>query len=49
VKALTLAKIDEIRRKLDELNSLKDQLEQLANGCKGNARPDCPILDALSA
>lgn len=49
VKALTLAKIDEIKRKLDELNSLKDQLEQLANGCKGNARPDCPILDALSA
>ena len=48
VKNLTLAKIAEIDKKLTELASLKDQLQHLATGCKGNDRPDCPILDALS-
>ena len=48
VKTLTLAKIAEIDSKLTELTSLKDQLQLLAMGCKGNDRPDCPILDALS-
>lgn len=48
VKALTLEKISEIDVKLLELKDLKNQLSFLANNCKGNDRPDCPILDALS-
>jgi len=48
VKALTLEKISEIDIKLLELKDLKSQLSFLANNCKGNDRPDCPILDALS-
>ena len=48
VKALTLEKISEIDAKLIELKKLKYQLSFLANNCKGNDRPECPILDALS-
>jgi len=48
VKALTLEKISEIDIKLLELKDLKKQLSFLADNCKGNDRPDCPILDALS-
>ena len=48
VKALTLEKISEIDSKLTELKDLRYQLSFLANNCKGNDRPECPILDALS-
>ena len=48
VKALTLEKISEINVKLLELKDLKKQLSFLTDNCKGNDRPDCPILDALS-
>ena len=48
VKALTLEKISEIDAKLHELKNLRYQLSFLANNCKGNDRPECPILDALS-
>lgn len=48
VKALALEKIDEIDRKVDELNSLKLTLSQLAEHCHGDARPDCPIIDGLA-
>ena len=48
VKVLTLDKISEIDAKLIELKNLRRQLSFLANNCKGNDRPECPILEALS-
>ena len=48
VKALTVEKISEIDAKLHELKNLRHQLSFLANNCKGNDRPECPILNALS-
>ncbi|WP_306259345.1 Cu(I)-responsive transcriptional regulator [Pararhizobium sp. IMCC21322] len=45
VKALALDKINEIDRKLTELNSLRSILKNLANHCHGDGRPDCPIID----
>ena len=48
VKALTLEKIVEIDTKLSDLNKLRAQLSTLASACKGDDRPDCPILEALS-
>ena len=48
VKALTLEKIAEIDAKLLELNMLREQLSTLASACKGDDRPNCPILEALS-
>ena len=48
VKKIAIEKISEIKAKLEELESLKNQLSGLANACQGNNRPNCPILDALS-
>ena len=48
VKVLTLEKISEIDAKLIELKDLRRQLSFLANNCKGNDRPECSILEALS-
>tara|TARA_S200000501_G_scaffold21577_1_gene18934 strand:+ start:3544 stop:3930 length:387 start_codon:yes stop_codon:yes gene_type:complete len=48
VKKITIEKISEINAKLKELESLKTQLNELANACQGDNRPNCPILDALS-
>ncbi len=48
VKALALARIDDIDRKLAELQSLRSTLASLAEACKGDNRPDCPILADLA-
>ena len=48
VKSLTLEKIQQIDKKLEELKGLRDQLNSLALSCQGDNRPECPILDALS-
>mgnify|MGYP001438746451 FL=1 len=48
VKALTNKKVAEIDSRLDELQSLRDELSCLAATCDGDHRPECPILDALS-
>lgn len=47
VKALTLKKVAEIDARLNELQSLKDELSGLASACDGDHRPNCPILEAL--
>jgi Cu(I)-responsive transcriptional regulator len=49
VKALTLKKVAEIDARLNELQSLKNELSGLASACDGDHRPNCPILEALSA
>ena len=48
VKDLTLEKISEIDIKLNELKDLRHQLSFLSKNCKGDDRPECPILHALS-
>ncbi len=47
VKAIASRRLDEIRQKQRELRSLHDELAHLVDACKGDARPDCPIIDAL--
>ena len=49
VRKLTLTKIAEIDVKLHELENLREQLSHLVNCCKGNERPECPIIDELAA
>ncbi len=49
VKALTLARIDEIDRKIAELKSLRKALSSLARSCHGDDRPDCPIIEGLAS
>ena len=48
VKALALAKVDEIDRKIAELNSLRNTLARLAKHCHGDDRPECPIIDDIA-
>ncbi len=48
VKAVALAHIAGIERKLGELESMRRTLLDLTERCHGDARPDCPILDDLA-
>lgn len=47
VKSLALARAAELRRKVQELDSMRETLEHLAATCHGDDRPDCPILRGL--
>ena len=47
VKKVALAHVEELRRKIAELRSMVDTLEDLAARCDGDSRPDCPILAEL--
>ena len=44
VKALAQAHLDEVDARLQELNHLRDTLADLIHSCRGDHRPDCPIL-----
>jgi len=48
VKVIALRHIDDIDRKIAELETLRDTLNDLATRCLGDDRPDCPILDDLA-
>jgi len=48
VKALAEAKLAEIDRKISELAELRAALNHLVSACRGDARPDCPILEGLA-
>jgi len=48
VKRVALATVDELRRKLDELQLMVGTLEHLAVHCRGDERPECPIINDLA-
>jgi DNA-binding transcriptional MerR regulator len=48
VKALALARANELKRKEQEIQAMRRSLEQLARNCHGDGRPDCPILEDLA-
>lgn len=47
VKRLALAHIAELDHKIAELTRIRDMLTELARRCRGDQRPECPILDEL--
>ena len=49
VKALALAHMAELDARILELTEMRRTLEHLAGQCHGDLRPDCPILEDLSA
>lgn len=49
VKRLALRHIDDLDRKIAELQAIKKALMRLAEKCRGDERPDCPILDDLGS
>jgi Cu(I)-responsive transcriptional regulator len=48
VKALAIARADELHRKAEALEAMRRSLLDLAERCHGNDRPECPILEGLS-
>lgn len=48
VKRLALGHIAAIDGRIAELQAMRDTLQELADCCQGNARPDCPILAELA-
>ena len=49
VRSMALAHIEELNRKIAEMEAMRRTLEELARSCRGDARSDCPILDDLAA
>jgi Cu(I)-responsive transcriptional regulator len=47
VKAIALRHIRELDEKATALAAMSRTLKTLAESCHGDARPDCPILEAL--
>jgi MerR family transcriptional regulator, copper efflux regulator len=48
VKALALARAEEMGRKAEALQAMRLTLLNLAERCQDDGRPDCPIIDELS-
>lgn len=48
VKAVALAHVADLRRRIAELEAMARTLDHLAESCCGDERPDCPILDDLA-
>ena len=49
VKALALAHVEDLDRKIAELTTLRDTLSELVQHCQGDHRPDCPILQGIES
>ena len=48
VKSLALAHVADIEARIQQLESMKRAVLDLAKRCHGDDRPDCPIIDELA-
>lgn len=48
VKQVAQGHLDQVDRKIAELQAMRTTLAQLIHRCHGDDRPDCPILDDLA-
>ena len=48
VRRIAAKHVDDLNRRMQEMEAMKRTLDHLIKGCQGDHRPDCPILDALS-
>ncbi len=49
VRALALEHVKALEQRVVEMNAMKATLEHLVHCCRGDNRPECPILDSLGA
>jgi MerR family copper efflux transcriptional regulator len=47
VKALATRHLQALDRKIEELRAVRKAVSHLVERCRGDARPDCPIIDDL--
>jgi Cu(I)-responsive transcriptional regulator len=47
VKKIAQKRLNQIKEKQADLQRLHDELAHLVGACKGDSRPDCPIIDYL--
>ena len=47
VKSIAQKRLTQIKAKQAELQRLHDELAHLVTACRGDNRPDCPIIDYL--
>ena len=48
VKRLATKHVEELDRRIDEMQAMRRTLMELSHHCHGDNRPDCPILDDLA-
>lgn len=48
VRRIAQGHVAEVERKIAELETIRRTLQSLIDGCHGDDRPDCPILDGLA-
>lgn len=48
VKRIALQQVAELEAKISELTAMKDALAGLAQACRGDSMPECPILRDLA-
>jgi MerR family transcriptional regulator, copper efflux regulator len=48
VKKLALAHVEDLDRRIAEMQGMRDTLRTLAIRCHGDQRPECPILEDLA-
>ncbi len=49
VKKMANSHVEELNGRIRELTEMRDTLVSLAEACRGDHRPDCPILHGLEA
>lgn len=49
VKRIAQQHIDDLSERIAQMQAMQRSLQTLVSCCKGNDRPDCPILDDLAA
>ena len=48
VKRIAQRHVADLERRMAELTAMRNTLKHLADGCHGDQRPQCPILEELS-
>ncbi len=49
VKRLAVEHLQQLKERITDLEAIADTLSHLIGHCRGDSRPDCPILDSLAA
>ncbi len=49
VKRLALQHVADLNRKIAEMNAIRNAIFHLAESCRGDDRPECPVIDDFEA